>query len=141
VATPFTRDDIDTRTVALLLGCEPGQGMVNDLNDLLRDGVITRDTTFGQILDAFLLKILQRTLGQRHTPSPAERDTHLWQDMSSAPKDGTEVLLWCGRPVCGYWSGDMLDPERQQDGWVLDMNWIGMTRPTRWMPIEAPAAV
>lgn len=62
-----------------------------------------------------------------------------WQSMETAPTDGTEILLWCGHPVCGYFSTDREDPEVEGEGsFVLDANWPGMTEPTHWMPIEPP---
>jgi hypothetical protein len=59
-----------------------------------------------------------------------------WRPIETAPKDGTEILLWCGQPVCGNWSSDTDDPERDIDGWVVDVQWPGMTKPTHWQPIQ-----
>lgn len=48
-----------------------------------------------------------------------------WQPIATAPKDGENVLLWCGgpEPVIGFWN--------RRDGWGDDF-------PTHWMPLPAP---
>lgn len=71
-----------------------------------------------------------------------------WQPIETAPKDGTEVDLWCV---------DRGDPggrkaRRPNCAWGLMQNWIGAEfkgwrgvgqqhrqwEPTHWMPIPAP---
>lgn len=63
-----------------------------------------------------------------------------WQDISTAPKDGTEVLLWgaCWR------DGQHYAPDRNvgwwTDGWHTRQ--IGEDiEPTRWHPLPAPPAI
>lgn len=63
--------------------------------------------------------------------------TEEWQPIETAPRDGREVVLWCGQPVCGRISTDHLDPERTPQGWTFDVTWPGMTEPTHWIPIPA----
>ena len=60
-----------------------------------------------------------------------------WQDIETAPRDGTLVLAWSGRaPLIAYWGRDnALNP----------LGWIGghcrinhIDQPTHWMPLPAP---
>lgn len=72
------------------------------------------------------------------SPQPQLRAvTEEWQPIDTAPRDGREVVLWCGQPVCGRISNDYLDPERTPQGWTFDVTWPGMTEPTHWIPIPA----
>jgi hypothetical protein len=58
-----------------------------------------------------------------------------WQDISTAPKDGTRILLFAnGRVSVGgfdpHWSGNC---------WVfIDPRIATGTGPTHWMPLPAP---
>ena len=65
-----------------------------------------------------------------------------WRDIDSAPKDGSNVLLWCPRPktelppfqITGYW-----DTEINYDG----HQWVSTThdniyQPTHWKPLTPP---
>ena len=58
-----------------------------------------------------------------------------WQPISTAPKDGTRIMLWLNGPirapkaVFGKWVGFA--------GWVTEGS--GSAKPTHWMPLpEAP---
>lgn len=63
-----------------------------------------------------------------------------WQDISTAPKDGTDVLLWrtptddgddgC-RQIVAYWCS------RHED-WIAGEQWCRVNKPTMWMPLTAP---
>ena len=65
-----------------------------------------------------------------------------WHSMDTAPRDGTEILLWFGRPVCGHYSTDTLDPEVKGEGsFIPDITWPGMGEPTLWQKIRAPHGV
>ena len=66
-----------------------------------------------------------------------------WQEISTAPKDGTHILLalrkkvhtginWSGkRVVSGYF-------HTQGHDWVLEGNWASKIKPTHWMPLPEP---
>lgn len=76
-----------------------------------------------------------------------------WQDIASAPKDGTRVLLWMEpvndarfKPIDGrhtviatwvVWS-DAMKRDGMRDGW----SWYGspLHYPTKWMALPAPPA-
>lgn len=72
-------------------------------------------------------------------------DTREWQDISSAPKDGTQILVftqWAGDEIfsepfdsvqIAYWDeGNLTDDYWHRDaGWELEK--IG--EPTHWMPL------
>jgi hypothetical protein len=61
------------------------------------------------------------------------------QSIETAPKCGRQVLLFCGHWVCGHYTDDKLDPERQDDGWITDIHWSGMTwPPTHWVELPPP---
>jgi hypothetical protein len=71
------------------------------------------------------------------TPLPATEPTDSgWRDIASAPKDGTEVLVWCppahGLPsltrVCGY---------HEDAGFCV----CELREPTHWQPLPAPPAI
>lgn len=68
-----------------------------------------------------------------------------WQPIETAPKDGSEMLIWLGAPwsrvekACWYepWSNWQagafpIDPARD------DFHGIGRSVPTHWMPLPAP---
>jgi predicted RNA-binding Zn-ribbon protein involved in translation (DUF1610 family) len=52
-----------------------------------------------------------------------------WQDIATAPRDGTWILLYArnwGKPVVGIW-------DRQRQFWAEGYH--GLDRPTHWMPL------
>ena len=70
-----------------------------------------------------------------------------WQPIETAPKDGTEIMLWRGDwpcPIFAYWD-DLTDPDRgfwsacesilgdAMDGMVED--------PSHWMSFPTPPSV
>jgi len=69
-----------------------------------------------------------------------------WQPIETAPKDGTEVLLWgpyCGCPATAQWTGKAW--AAYWDGWrvVEYMSDFGtdyreFDMPTHWMPLPEP---
>lgn len=61
-----------------------------------------------------------------------------WQPISTAPKDGTDILLGMYRPefvdpivMNSCW----LDREERGGHW---MDWDGCPTPTHWMPLPEP---
>lgn len=68
-----------------------------------------------------------------------------WQPIETAPKDGTEVLLWLGFPFSrieyakwyqgwGLWI-DAEDPEPEDSD---EVRGTGELVPTHWMPLPEP---
>ncbi|MFK4132421.1 hypothetical protein ACI2KR_09095 [Pseudomonas luteola] len=73
--------------------------------------------------------------------SPPNVPYSTWRPIDEFPENYAhqEVILWCGNDaVCGHQSLDMLDPERDSDGWVIDFRWRGMSKPTYFMLIKPP---
>lgn len=70
-------------------------------------------------------------------PPPATPPPTGWRDIATAPKDGTDVLLFAtwignGRPVigCGGW--------RKNGSEVYQWSWTWACEPTHWQPLPAP---
>lgn len=70
-----------------------------------------------------------------------------WQDISSAPKDGSPVLLWepgetlrhDGIVITGtYTHFDEPPPEGYHSGWFDDVQGHYEIHPTHWMPLPDP---
>lgn len=76
-----------------------------------------------------------------------------WQPIETAPKDGTEVLVWCSKcalvPIAmsyssaAYFELEYGDPEYMEEGWYMswsypvdppEVTW----QPTHWMPLPPP---
>jgi hypothetical protein len=58
-----------------------------------------------------------------------------WQPISTAPKDGTDLLFWTGEFItCGFWPS-LPHPNRTPSGWCLDFT---RQDPTHWMPLPLP---
>jgi len=53
-----------------------------------------------------------------------------WQDISTAPKDGTNLLVTDGETTALGWHDEFDEPEEPWCGWI---KW-----PTHWMPLPAP---
>ena len=83
-----------------------------------------------------------------------------WQPIETAPKDGTEILLWredCGQFIGAYTSYDAYASEREceelDEASLFQKDWFGagipwgMERmegsdvPTHWMPLPPPPAI
>jgi len=57
-----------------------------------------------------------------------------WRPIETAPKDGTEVLVYCsGFYVSSFTSGSWYDPGAPE----FDILGTGL-EPTHWMPLPAP---
>ncbi len=62
-----------------------------------------------------------------------------WQNISTAPKDGTQILIWNGQDTVVAWWDDVYI-------WVSPGAWISYLNrsdtdeyePTHWMPLPAP---
>lgn len=54
-----------------------------------------------------------------------------WRPIATAPRDGSDVLLWAGRDChVGYWS-----IVGWADVWAGECPWID---PSHWMPLPQP---
>jgi len=72
-------------------------------------------------------------------PPPSPSNSSGWQPIETAPRDGTEVILWDGAfRMIGHWTGDQKDPECSPDGWVRDFCTDPMHEPTHWQPLPPP---
>jgi hypothetical protein len=64
-----------------------------------------------------------------------------WQTIESAPKDGTELMLWDldGFAVLGqYVSFDGKAPSGYHDGWYDSWRGYDELTPSHWMPLPSP---
>ena len=57
-----------------------------------------------------------------------------WQPIKTAPKDGTEIIVWMGRKDIRL--GWYFAPSSNTRGW-MDQN-SKTIRPTHWMPLPEP---
>jgi hypothetical protein len=79
-----------------------------------------------------------------------------WQPIETAPKDGTEVLVWCPSaalvPLAMHFSSEEYfareygDPDYMEAGWYLSYSYPdGLPEctwePTHWMPLPEPPKV
>lgn len=95
----------------------------------------------------WVVETLNAALVSSSTPSP-------WKDIESAPKNGTEILVWRRDAsvfiVRWEWAGDVVPKDRSGDpiedydeefhGWWSDAyGWQqGIDTPTHWMPLPPP---
>ena len=72
-----------------------------------------------------------------------------WQPISSAPKDGTRILIMCARPLIARWEPDIDAPAEDYEGpgWLVyecEDPWFSVWAkpdiPTHWMPLPNPPA-
>jgi hypothetical protein len=69
-----------------------------------------------------------------------------WQDISTAPKDGTRILLWCAAPMLptvGWWEPQASRSKPRpfwcsERAWLFGNSWARESQPTHWMPLPAP---
>ncbi len=72
-----------------------------------------------------------------------------WQDISTAPRGGTKLLIWCdfarrdkrwaegGLAVTGWWSDEYEDwIGNLSDGCITTVDCVGT--PVAWMPLPTP---
>jgi hypothetical protein len=58
-------------------------------------------------------------------------DRMQWQPIEAAPRDGTEVLLWCGWVTIGKWEADY-------SLWYDENGINPIFQVTHWMPLPTP---
>lgn len=72
-----------------------------------------------------------------------------WATIDSAPKDGTELLLWCDGPVIGYWwHGRQFRGSDMTEFWTsgptpcngYDAGYEELHGVTHWMPLPSSPA-
>jgi hypothetical protein len=71
-----------------------------------------------------------------------------WKPIDTAPKDGTEVLLWNGNVVIGYFeNGKQFDSSKnhfcqwttgREYAGSYDLGYAIIATPTHWMPLPQP---
>lgn len=65
-----------------------------------------------------------------------ERLQFPWQDISTAPRDGTAVLLCCGDYIK---IGSFFSYRNRPDWYDDSFDWLGgVCAPTAWMPLPTP---
>lgn len=79
-----------------------------------------------------------RITGHLATPAANGPGEAGWLPIESAPKDGTDVLIWCAPWSCGSEARYIED-----EGWWLANNhpadyWGDQKYPTHWQPLPAP---
>ncbi len=68
-----------------------------------------------------------------------------WQDIATAPKDGTEILVWDGGFQYVAWIGDTHAAPSGDKDWVFgapggDYDEFPIVEPTHWTPLPPPPA-
>lgn len=100
-----------------------------------------------------IVDVVQRDLNPpeepRHTPGEEAVENAWeelgmdseWRDISSAPRDGTHVLLYYGPPASGgFMIGAWLQPPGFEAHWCDGRPKFG-SNPTHWMPLPVPPRV
>lgn len=76
----------------------------------------------------------------------------IWYTMDTAPRDGTQILVTCGKIVeVACWAPDVLGPEypwvfasdnscyaKEYDTWTTELNGYPDDALTHWAPIPVP---
>lgn len=73
----------------------------------------------------------------------------MWQDIATAPKDGTEIILFVPgwkKPVVGHWWDEQTfrygKPDRHRQEWFASGSFFGdPPQPTHWMPFPDTSAL
>jgi len=70
----------------------------------------------------------------------SEAKCETWQPITTAPKDGTAIMLWNGLMAPAEWQVPGVISE---DGfwlhWLVgQMDFVEIMNPTQWMPLPAP---
>ena len=58
-----------------------------------------------------------------------------WQQIETAPRDGSNLILWCDGVTVGSWSANV-HPWNDGNWWIDGMQVTG--NPTHWMPLPEP---
>lgn len=67
----------------------------------------------------------------------ADKIETAWQPIETAPKDGSDILLWHGRWNVGGWADHHYDRRHEQEpSWVINGGYV--VKPTHWAPLPAP---
>lgn len=86
-------------------------------------------------------------LNQASDDIEARRKAMTWQPIETAPRDGTEVLVWCSRNnemyVCVYYK--KADDDKAPSPWLYAVSdyyqtdpYHVVSNPTHWMPLPPP---
>ena len=75
-----------------------------------------------------------------------DAERYLWRPIETAPKDGTEILVYCPRlGVCGPAKWDVnkfaKTPRPFWSHWgerIWGVTWVRSDQPTHWMPLPGP---
>lgn len=98
--------------------------------------VVNEDETAARIVPgAILYRLANDLLATPAANGPGEAG---WLPIESAPKDGTDILIWCAPWSCGSEARYIED-----EGWWLANNhptdhWGDQKYPTHWQPLPAP---
>jgi hypothetical protein len=151
----FQRCDMDDALAIEIAICDAANQQAKECQDLLADPVggasppedciyeicgcssahdghcmmCTKPITEHRLIPRNELEEIERRLLASASPAPG------WHPIETAPKDGTQLLLWCNRQiVSGYWN----------QGSVFHMPHWGRPQytdePTYWMPLPDPPA-
>jgi hypothetical protein len=80
-----------------------------------------------------MVSALEFVLSLANRPSPAPAAVEAWQPISTAPKDGTEVLVYVPRRLGPLFAGASNTTGIQW--WSRN---LGDVQPSHWMPLPAP---
>ncbi len=75
--------------------------------------------------------------------APSTQTSPTWEPMSSAPRDGTPILVFRGRTidVCRECLIELVTWDSMSDGWLLTENiYVDADVLTHWMPLPDPPA-
>lgn len=64
-----------------------------------------------------------------------------WQPIETAPKDGTEILVWMGaRILLARWDAETYHkrPRPHWSSFVMGRTWSRDNQPTHWVPLPDP---
>lgn len=77
----------------------------------------------------------QRRLGMYDEAEPQQARAPGWQDIATAPKDGSRILLWWDGLVREGWCGGAGTSRDGGDWWRSHSLTVCNGRPTHWVPL------